>query len=139
MRDAYVQGQINSSRVKIKNGDEVFDLTSLLLKNGNLTDDQIRSQVYTFLFAGHETTATALTWLLYFLGQFPEWREKIAHEFDAIGRVISPKTVKNLPITEAFLKETLRIAHVVDFYIPREVLVSVRYIHIFLYRNIYRK
>jgi len=96
-----------------------------MLKNGNFSDDQIRSQVYTFLFAGHETSATTLTWALYFLGEFPDWRRKIAEEFETIGKVVSPKTLKNVPVTEAFIKETLRIAHVIDSFIIRQVLVDV--------------
>ena len=97
-----------------------------MLKNGNFSDDQIRSQVYTFLFAGHETSATTLTWALYFLGEFPEWRKKIAEEFETIGKVVSPKTLKNVPVTEAFIKETLRIAHVIDSFIIRQVLVGAQ-------------
>ena len=36
-----------------------------------LTDEELRDQLVTLLLAGHETTATALSWALYELGRDP--------------------------------------------------------------------
>ena len=41
------------------------------------------SNIVTFINAGHETTANALTWTLYLLSQSPDWRERVEAEFDA--------------------------------------------------------
>ena len=38
----------------------------------------------TFLAAGHETTAKALTWTLYLLARAPQWQERILAEVDAV-------------------------------------------------------
>ena len=123
VRDEFIQKQIESAKERIANGDETFDLNSLLLKSGKFSKGEIHCQVYTFLFAGHETTASALQWALYFVGEHSEWSDKISDEFDSIGRTISAKTLKKVPITDAFIKETLRVAHVVDQYIKRKLMV----------------
>ena len=39
--------------------------------DGGLSDDELRDQLVTLLLAGHETTATALSWALYEIGRDP--------------------------------------------------------------------
>ena len=54
---------------------ERTDVLSRLLQAGEddrLTDEELRDQLVTLLLAGHETTATALSWALYELGRDPE-------------------------------------------------------------------
>jgi cytochrome P450 len=56
---------------------ERTDVLSRLLQvhdedgGGGLTDDELRDQLVTLLLAGHETTATALSWALYEIGRDP--------------------------------------------------------------------
>ena len=45
--------------------------------------DDVRANIVTFIGAGHETTANALTWTLYLLSQSPDWRERVEAEIDA--------------------------------------------------------
>jgi len=45
--------------------------------NTGLSDIQLRDQIITFLIAGHETTANALTWTFYLLTQNPHVDEKL--------------------------------------------------------------
>ena len=91
------------------------DLLSLLLdaeyEDGSAPDeDEIRSQLTTFLFAGHDTTAVALTWLLYELGRKPAVAERLRAEVDDVldeGRA----TLADLPdlaYTEQVVREGLR-------------------------------
>ena len=62
------------------------DLLTLLLKaedpqtGGRLSEIEVRSNVLTFIAAGHETTANCLTWSLFLLAQSPEWRERVRAE-----------------------------------------------------------
>src|SRR5260370_14572971 len=62
------------------------DLLSLLLTTRDeqtgrpLTDLQIRDEVATFLLAGHETTANALSWTWYLLAQNPDAESKLHAE-----------------------------------------------------------
>ncbi|CAD5116679.1 DgyrCDS5545 [Dimorphilus gyrociliatus] len=65
------------------------DLLDILLlarddSGTGLTDKEIRAEVDTFLFAGHDTTSSALSWTLYQLAQYPEIQEKCRAEIDKI-------------------------------------------------------
>ena len=54
-------------------------------EDGNgLTDLEIREQVDTFMFEGHDTTANSLCWILYLLAKHPEHQDKCREEIDAI-------------------------------------------------------
>ena len=45
-----------------------------------MSEEQLIDNLVTFLAAGHETTAKALTWALYLLARAPEWQERIRAE-----------------------------------------------------------
>jgi len=68
-----------------------------------LTDEELRDQLVTLLLAGHETTATALAWTLYELGQDPD-QEARAH---------SAAVADDSDYLEAVLKESLRLHPVI--------------------------
>ena len=70
----------------------------------------MRANIVTFIGAGHETTANALTWTLYLLSQSPEWRERVEAEIDAAfdpAKLGGPR--RALPVTRAVLEEALRL------------------------------
>ena len=86
VRDHYISKLIAQKQADLENNYEVTsghrDLTTLLLKSKAFTSNQIRAQLFTFLFAGFETTSTAISSILYHLGEEPEWVEKISDEFE---------------------------------------------------------
>ncbi|WP_227134702.1 cytochrome P450 [Halorubellus salinus] len=93
------------------------DLLSLLLNAGGgdaegagPTEREVRSQLVTFLFAGHETSASALTWALYELGRKPEVRARLVAEVDAVvdGPYATLADLPALEYTRQILRETLR-------------------------------
>ena len=51
----------------------------------------MRANILTFINAGHETTANALTWTLYLLSQSPEWRERAEAEAE---EAFDPQTAR---------------------------------------------
>ena len=94
------------------------DLLSMLIEardeetGESMTDLQIRVEVTTFLLAGQETTALALTWLWYLLSQHERPRQRLTSELDAVlnGRRLEPADLANLPYTRMAIDETLRQA-----------------------------
>lgn len=49
-----------------------------------LTLQEMRAEVDTFLFAGHETSSTAVTWLFYLLSTHPQCQQQAQDEVDAV-------------------------------------------------------
>lgn len=68
---------------------------------------EVHDNIITFIGAGHETTANALTWALYLLSQAPGWRARVEAEIDAHAR--APADFTDLPVTRAVIEETLRL------------------------------
>lgn len=101
-----------------------IDILSLLMsardENGQgLTDKELRDELMTLLLAGHETTATAMAWGMYWSHYIPEAREKILDEIDALGDKNDPVSILKLPYLTAFCNETLRIYPVTMLTFPR--------------------
>ena len=69
--------------------------------------DEMVDQVAIFFLAGHETSASALSWALYLLAMYPEWQDKIATE----ARGLEPdfSNLSRLKVTRDVFRETLRL------------------------------
>jgi cytochrome P450 len=76
-----------------------------------MSEQQLVDNLLTFLAAGHETTAKALTWALYLLARAPQWQERIRAEVRAVtsGRPIEADHLDHLLLTRAVLKEAMRL------------------------------
>jgi cytochrome P450 family 110 len=74
-----------------------------------LTDKELRDELMTLLLAGHETTATALTWALYWIHKLPTVRKQLLEELQTLGGSLDPSVVFRLPYLNAVCCETLRI------------------------------
>ncbi len=102
------------------------DILSLLMSARDeagepMTDIELRDELMTLLTAGHETTASALTWALYWIHKLPEVREKLLQELDSVGDDPDPSTIARLPYLNAVCSETLRIYPVALITFPRRV------------------
>lgn len=86
-----------------------------------MTDVELRDELLTLLFAGHETTATAMAWSLYWVHHHPEVREKLLKELDTLGDSPEPLSISRLPYLTAVCQETLRIYPVGMLTFPRVV------------------
>ena len=89
--------------------DEARDVLGLFLhtvdEDGRkFTEMQIVNQAIGFLFAAHETTATLMSWLLFELGNRPEWREKLRAEYRGV--------VGNGEIKLPHLRQLTQMTHV---------------------------
>ncbi|WP_111511164.1 cytochrome P450 [Mycobacterium kyogaense] len=75
-----------------------------------LTDDEIANDLLIFMLAGHDTTATALTYALWILGHHPEIQDRVAAEAAAIGSgELTPADVSRLSYTVQVLHEAVRL------------------------------
>jgi len=110
--DRLVRGVI--ARRRERGPAEGKDLLSMLLHaqdedGSKMSDTQVRDEVLTLLLAGHETTATALTWTGHLLSLHPEVQSHLFDEARALG---GPPTVSDLPrlrYAEAVLQESMRL------------------------------
>lgn len=75
-----------------------------------LSDQEIYDNAVTLFFAGHETSANALSWCWYLLSRNPQVVEKLRAEVDAVlgDRPATFDDLKALPYTEMVVKESLR-------------------------------
>lgn len=84
-------------------------------ENGNrLTIDDLQEEVDTFMFAGHDTNATAMIWTLYLLGQHPEVQKKLQQEVDEVfadeeSIKVTSGHLGKLKYMEMVIKESLRL------------------------------
>jgi cytochrome P450 len=75
-----------------------------------LSDYDICNELLVFLLAGHDTTATALTYAMWAIGRHQDIQEKMAAEVDAIGdRALTPDDLPQLSYTVQVLHEALRL------------------------------
>ncbi|CAO1443801.1 unnamed protein product [Diamesa hyperborea] len=133
-----------SNRVILIDDEESFGkkkrlafLDLLITASGNgtvLTDEDIREEVDTFMFEGHDTTSAAVSWTLFLLGGHPDIQEKVFQEIDGIlggdrERAPTMKELGEMKYLECCIKEGLRLYPSVpliarhlneDVYIPGE-------------------
>ncbi|MBD1886021.1 cytochrome P450 [Microcoleus vaginatus] len=101
------------------------DILSLLISARDeagqpMSDVELRDELMTILFAGHETTATALAWALYWIHYIPEVHEKLLQELNSIDvENCDPAEISKLPYLNAVCCETLRIYPILFFAFPR--------------------
>ncbi|KAJ3869041.1 cytochrome P450 [Lentinula novae-zelandiae] len=89
-----------------------------------LDEDEVLSQMATMILAGHETTASTMTWILYALTKNPKDQEKIYREIQEIrerngDHEPSPQDLDSMPFFNAVIKESLRLYPIVPI-ITRE-------------------
>lgn len=102
------------------------DILSLMLsardEDGQpMTDVELRDELMTLLFGGHETTASALAWAFYWIHYLPEVGEKLLKELDDLGNDPEPMEIAKLPYLSAVCSETLRIYPILLFSVGRYV------------------
>ncbi|VEP15136.1 putative cytochrome P450 110 [Hyella patelloides LEGE 07179] len=96
------------------------DILSLLIEaryeDGQpMSDGEIRDELMTMLFAGHETTASSLAWSFYWLHRLPEVGQKCQAELNSLAENAEFTDLVKLPYLSAVVSETLRLNPVVVF------------------------
>lgn len=93
------------------------DLLSILLQardettGAGMSEQQLYDEVLTIFFAGHETTAQALTWTWHLLAQHPDVEEQLHDELARVlgGRAPTFADVPQLQYTRMVIQEALRL------------------------------
>ncbi|KAJ5664046.1 hypothetical protein N7507_004777 [Penicillium longicatenatum] len=94
------------------------DIISVALESGAFTDSMLENHLLTFLAAGHETTATSMTWALYALCLYPDVQQRLREEVrEKLPRILNdgpavPMTadlLDSLPYLHAVCNEVFRI------------------------------
>jgi cytochrome P450 family 110 len=106
------------------------DILNLLIgsqdaEGNGMSDVELRDELMTILFAGHETTATAIAWAVYWINYLPEVKEKLMAEIATLGTERDAVTISRLPYLNAVCSETLRIYPVGLLTFPRLALEPV--------------
>ena len=88
------------------------DLLNVLFQadNGTWSRKRIRDEALTFMLAGHETTANAMSWFWYLMSQNPDARDRMLAEIDDVlsGRRPTADDLSRLPWTTACIQESQR-------------------------------
>ncbi|XP_058281089.1 cytochrome P450 4F11 isoform X3 [Hylobates moloch] len=79
-----------------------------------LSDEDIRAEADTFMFEGHDTTASGLSWVLYHLAKHPEYQERCRQEVQELLKDREPIEIEwddlaQLPFLTMCIKESLRL------------------------------
>ncbi|KAI0056906.1 cytochrome P450 [Artomyces pyxidatus] len=125
----HAKGVFDVKKAALERGDDEFtgevgegrDIISIVMRENakadgadQLPDDEIIAQMSTLLFAGTDTTSTALARALYLLSQHQDIQDKLRQELNdahaaAGGTDLSYDALVDLPYLDALCRETLRL------------------------------
>ena len=88
-----------------------------------LTETEVLDQICMLFLAGHETSASALGWCMYLLGESADLQAALRAEVEAAapGRALAPQDMRRLGGLAAMFREVLRLYPPVGYF-PREAL-----------------
>ncbi|BEJ14990.1 hypothetical protein CspHIS471_0407570 [Cutaneotrichosporon sp. HIS471] len=105
-----------AQRMQVGTDADAKDLLSLLVKGStatrgdqHLSNDEVRAQMASLLFAGSTTTAATISFILFELAKLPEWQDKLRAEVLAGDECPPFEVINALPLLDAVIRETLRL------------------------------
>ncbi|XP_067213620.1 cytochrome P450 4C1 [Linepithema humile] len=146
--EKYNIGEINGTEVygTRRKRLAMLDLLIAASKENNITDLDIREEVDTFMFEGHDTTAMAACFTLLLLAEHKDVQERIRTEIDTAiqehGKKYTMTLLQNLPYLDRCLKESLRLypsVHLISRVAPEDIKLDSYIIPAgtFMHINIY--
>ena len=109
--DAWVDRCVATRRAS---GNATGDLLGMLLASryedgSEMSGDEIRDLIFALLIAGHETTAVAIAWGVYFWVREPACAARLREELAKLAPGAPPEALARVPYLDAFVKETMRM------------------------------
>lgn len=127
--DAVIYELIRDRRARADPGDDILGLlVAARTEDGEPLDDEaIRDEANTLLFAGHGTTALALTFALFLLARSPEIQGALGAAVGRLGRAgpLHAEDLDQVPLARAVVEEALRL-YPVAYFQDRTAAVDLR-------------
>ncbi|XP_072037371.1 ultra-long-chain fatty acid omega-hydroxylase-like [Amphiura filiformis] len=109
--------QLAQSERDTSKKDRLMPFLDILLKAKDedgvgLSDQEIRDEVDTFMFEGHDTTASGLSWVVYNLANHPELQERCRKEVDEVMHdrdELEWNDLSKFEYLTQFIKESMRL------------------------------
>ncbi|MYE25299.1 MAG: cytochrome P450 [Gammaproteobacteria bacterium] len=124
LRDAFLA---DVPRRRTAEGRDLFSRLSRYTDSSGrrLSDEDVVDHVFGMFFAGHETTASAMSLMMYSLARHPEWQARLRTEIAARNLSDAPtlEALSDMPVAEAVFRETLRLYAPIQF-LPRRSVRS---------------
>lgn len=121
--DELLYAQIAQRRAATHAGHD--DVLSMLIEaqdetGQQMSDVELRDELITLLLAGHETTATSLSWAFHWILQRADVQEKLHRELRQAGEIgkIPVRSIAKLEYLDAVIKETQRMLPIIPL-VPR--------------------
>ncbi|PZQ99310.1 MAG: cytochrome P450 [Cereibacter sphaeroides] len=125
---ALISGLVSQRAKAIADGNAPDDLATKIMTardpqtGQGFTPAEMVDQVAIFFLAGHETSASALSWALMLLAMFPEVQDRVAAEADALPERPEMAELSRLRFTRDVFRETLRLYPPVPMMVRETVL-----------------
>uniref|UniRef100_A0A2R5LGZ8 Putative p450 n=1 Tax=Ornithodoros turicata TaxID=34597 RepID=A0A2R5LGZ8_9ACAR len=116
LQEEKLSGVVVAKREGVRQRRSFLDilLEQSFLETDPLTVADMCEEVDTFMFEGHDTTSSGISWWLYMIGLHPPVQEKVREELDAVlgddyERDITQDDLKEMQYFDSVLKECQRI------------------------------
>uniref|UniRef100_A0A8D0W402 Cytochrome P450 4A11-like n=1 Tax=Sus scrofa TaxID=9823 RepID=A0A8D0W402_PIG len=114
LRKTHLQKEGEMENVKKKRHLDFLDILLFArMENGNsLSDTDVRAEVDTFMAAGHDSTASGISWVLYALASNPEHQQRCREEIKGLlgdGNSITWDHLDQMPYATMCIKEALSL------------------------------
>uniref|UniRef100_A0A8C6IC11 Cytochrome P450, family 4, subfamily a, polypeptide 14 n=1 Tax=Mus spicilegus TaxID=10103 RepID=A0A8C6IC11_MUSSI len=114
MRMSQLQNEEELQKARKKRRLDFLDilLFARMEDRNSLSDEDLRAEVDTFMFEGHDTTASGISWIFYALATHPEHQQRCREEVQSIlgdGTSVTWDHLGQMPYTTMCIKEALRL------------------------------
>ena len=120
--DEMIYEHIHLRKNELKQGIHRDDVLAMLIQTvdedgQSLSDRELRDELITMIVAGHETTATTLTWAIEQILAHPTVMQKVQEEIDTVlgDRPVNAEDLSALVYLDATLREVMRLRPIVAF------------------------